>query len=85
MGGRAAVRGISVLRGAGAEHYRPAGRERQQGGRRPNPAPRQVPGWRRVFAHTCDIFFARGIANAETREMSSLSVEEVRWARWAAR
>lgn len=36
----------------------------------------QVKGWRRVFAHTCDIFFARGIARPETLEMSSLSVEE---------
>ncbi|KAL4443866.1 hypothetical protein ABPG75_011603 [Micractinium tetrahymenae] len=33
-------------------------------------------GWRRVFAHQCDIFFARGIARPETREVSSLSVEE---------
>ncbi|PSC69323.1 hypothetical protein C2E20_7169 [Micractinium conductrix] len=33
-------------------------------------------GWRRVFAHQCDIFFARGIAHPETREVSSLSVEE---------
>lgn len=29
-----------------------------------------------MFAHTCDIFLARGIANLETLEMSSLSVEE---------
>lgn len=33
-------------------------------------------GWRRVFAHQCEIFFARGIARPETREVSSLSVEE---------
>jgi len=32
-------------------------------------------GWRRVFAHVAPIFFERGIANAATREMSSLSVE----------
>ena len=32
-------------------------------------------GWRRVFAHVAPIFFERGIANVETREMSSLSVE----------
>lgn len=31
---------------------------------------------RRVFAHTCEIFFARGIARPETGEVSSLSVEE---------
>lgn len=35
-----------------------------------------VGGYRRVFAHACDIFFERGIANPETREISSLSVEE---------
>jgi hypothetical protein len=29
-----------------------------------------------VFAHTCDIFFERGIARLETLEVSSLSVEE---------
>lgn len=33
-------------------------------------------GWRRVFAHQCDIFYARGIARPETKEVSSLSVEE---------
>lgn len=31
--------------------------------------------FRRVFAHPADIFFQRGIANFETGEMSSLSVE----------
>mmetsp|Transcript_34825 Transcript_34825/g.48290 ORF Transcript_34825/g.48290 Transcript_34825/m.48290 type:complete len:255 (-) Transcript_34825:108-872(-) len=35
----------------------------------------RVRGWRRVFAHCAPIFFERGIANFETREMSSLSVE----------
>ena len=34
-------------------------------------------GWRRVFAHQCTIFHERGIARPETREVSSLSVEEV--------
>ncbi|EFN60065.1 hypothetical protein CHLNCDRAFT_18676 [Chlorella variabilis] len=33
-------------------------------------------GWRRVFTHQCDIFYARGIARPETGEVSSLSVEE---------
>ncbi|PIA44291.1 hypothetical protein AQUCO_01700118v1 [Aquilegia coerulea] len=32
-------------------------------------------GFRRVFAHSAPIFFERGIANAETGEISSLSVE----------
>ncbi|KAL5713183.1 hypothetical protein ACHQM5_015285 [Ranunculus cassubicifolius] len=32
-------------------------------------------GFRRVFAHAAPIFFERGIANAETGEISSLSVE----------
>ncbi|KAI8472730.1 MAG: hypothetical protein J3K34DRAFT_412916 [Monoraphidium minutum] len=32
-------------------------------------------GWRRVFAHTADVFFARGIARPETGEISSLSCE----------
>lgn len=32
-------------------------------------------GFRRVFAHTAPIFFERGIANPETKEISSLSVE----------
>ncbi|KAF9622701.1 hypothetical protein IFM89_032881 [Coptis chinensis] len=32
-------------------------------------------GFRRVFAHAAPIFFQRGIANAETQEISSLSVE----------
>ena len=31
--------------------------------------------YRRVFAHPADIFFQRGIANFETKEMSSLSAE----------
>lgn len=32
-------------------------------------------GYRRVFAHTADIFYARGIANVDTGEVSSLSCE----------
>ncbi|KAH7842637.1 hypothetical protein Vadar_007591 [Vaccinium darrowii] len=32
-------------------------------------------GFRRVFAHAAPIFFERGIANPETKEISSLSVE----------
>ncbi|GFZ13969.1 hypothetical protein Acr_24g0001590 [Actinidia rufa] len=32
-------------------------------------------GFRRVFAHVAPIFFERGIANPETKEISSLSVE----------
>jgi len=36
----------------------------------------RVNGFRRVFGHACDIFFERGIAKPETREISSLSVEE---------
>ncbi|XP_078158683.1 uncharacterized protein LOC144554229 isoform X2 [Carex rostrata] len=35
----------------------------------------QLYGFRRVFAHVAPIFFERGIANAETGEISSLSVE----------
>jgi len=34
-----------------------------------------VKGWRRVFAHTADIFFVRGIAKVETGEIASLSCE----------
>jgi hypothetical protein len=34
-----------------------------------------LPNYRRVFAHPADIFFQRGIANLETLEMASLSVE----------
>eukprot|EP00877_Chromochloris_zofingiensis_P014569 jgi/Chrzof1/9366/Cz04g00060.t1 len=37
--------------------------------------PGRVVGFRRVFAHTADIFWARGIAKADTKEMSSLSCE----------
>ena len=37
--------------------------------------PGRVHGWRRVFAHTADIFFTRGIAKPETGEISSLSCE----------
>ncbi len=37
--------------------------------------PGRVKGWRRVFAHTADIFFKRGIARPETGEISSLSCE----------
>ena len=36
----------------------------------------QVRGYRRIFAHTASIFFIRGIAKPETREISSLSCEE---------
>ncbi|CAI7833017.1 unnamed protein product, partial [Closterium sp. NIES-53] len=32
-------------------------------------------GFRRVFCHAAPVFFIRGIANSETREYSSLSVE----------
>ncbi|KAI5071452.1 hypothetical protein GOP47_0013703 [Adiantum capillus-veneris] len=32
-------------------------------------------GFRRIFGHTAPIFFERGIANLETKEISSLSVE----------
>eukprot|EP00898_Chlorokybus_atmophyticus_P001136 jgi/Chlat1/2022/Chrsp158S02302 len=35
----------------------------------------RLQGFRRVFAHVAPIFFERGIANKETKEMSSLSVE----------
>jgi hypothetical protein len=35
----------------------------------------KVKGWRRVFAHSCQVFFDRGIARPETKEISSLSVE----------
>lgn len=35
----------------------------------------KVNGWRRVFAHSCQVFFDRGIARPETKEISSLSVE----------
>ena len=37
----------------------------------------RVPNYRRVFGHPTSIFFQRGIANAETKEMSSLSAEPV--------
>ena len=33
--------------------------------------------YRRVFAHTADVFFERGIARPETREVASLSIERV--------
>jgi hypothetical protein len=36
----------------------------------------RVPNHRRVFSHPASIFFQRKIANLETLEMSSLSVEE---------
>lgn len=36
----------------------------------------RVKGWRRVFAHCAPIFFERGIARLDTREMSSLSTEK---------
>ena len=35
----------------------------------------QIQGYRRVFAHTAAVFFQRGIARPETREISSLSCE----------
>lgn len=35
----------------------------------------QLRGYRRVFAHCADIFYARGIAKPDTGEVSSLSVE----------
>ncbi|KAG2491756.1 hypothetical protein HYH03_009917 [Edaphochlamys debaryana] len=37
--------------------------------------PGRVHGWRRVFAHTADVFYKRGIARPETGEVSSLSLE----------
>ncbi|KAG2452732.1 hypothetical protein HYH02_002962 [Chlamydomonas schloesseri] len=38
----------------------------------------QLHGWRRVFAHTADVFFARGIARPDTGEVASLSVERIK-------
>lgn len=38
--------------------------------------PGRLRGYRRVFAHTADIFFVRGIARPETGEISSLSCEQ---------
>lgn len=35
----------------------------------------RVPNYRRVFGHPASIFFQRGIANLETKEMSSLTAE----------
>lgn len=35
----------------------------------------RLSGFRRVFGHTAPVFFERGIANVETKEISSLSVE----------
>ena len=35
----------------------------------------RVPNYRRVFGHPASIFFERGIANLETKEISSLSAE----------
>ena len=35
----------------------------------------RIDGWRRVFAHPAAIFFERGIALAETKEVASLSAE----------
>lgn len=37
--------------------------------------PGKVKNYRRVFAHTADIFYKRGIANLATREVASLSCE----------
>ena len=37
----------------------------------------RVPNYRRVFGHPASIFFSRGIANMETKEISSLSAEYV--------
>ncbi|KAJ9154540.1 hypothetical protein P3X46_027860 [Hevea brasiliensis] len=36
-------------------------------------------GFRRVFAHVAPVFFERGIAKPETKEISSLSVEPCEW------
>jgi hypothetical protein len=36
---------------------------------------KRVDGWRRLFVHAAAVFFDRGIANLETKEFSSLSVE----------
>ena len=38
----------------------------------------RVPNYRRVFGHPASIFFSRGIANMETKEISSLSAEYVK-------
>eukprot|EP01063_Lacrimia_lanifica_P005415 TRINITY_DN13181_c0_g1_i1.p1 TRINITY_DN13181_c0_g1~~TRINITY_DN13181_c0_g1_i1.p1 ORF type:complete len:228 (+),score=69.63 TRINITY_DN13181_c0_g1_i1:679-1362(+) len=35
----------------------------------------KIEGYRRVFAHAANVFFERGIARMDTREISSLSVE----------
>ncbi|EPS58264.1 hypothetical protein M569_16552, partial [Genlisea aurea] len=35
----------------------------------------KLSGFRRVFAHVAPVFFERGIAKPETKEISSLSVE----------
>jgi hypothetical protein len=37
----------------------------------------RIPSYRRVFGHATSLFFKRGIANRETKEMSSLSAEYV--------
>ena len=37
--------------------------------------PGRLRGWRRIFTHTADIFFKRGIARPDTREIASLSCE----------
>lgn len=34
-----------------------------------------LPGYRRIFIHTAAIFFERGIANLDTKEIASLCVE----------
>uniref|UniRef100_A0A7S0RCX3 Gamma-glutamylcyclotransferase n=1 Tax=Pyramimonas obovata TaxID=1411642 RepID=A0A7S0RCX3_9CHLO len=44
----------------------------------------RVRGWRRVFAHCAPIFFERGIARLDTREMSSLSTEKCEGASFIA-
>ncbi|CAB9530647.1 expressed unknown protein [Seminavis robusta] len=37
----------------------------------------RIPNYRRVFGHATSIFFKRGIANQDTKEMGSLSAEHV--------
>mmetsp|Transcript_15111 Transcript_15111/g.25579 ORF Transcript_15111/g.25579 Transcript_15111/m.25579 type:complete len:275 (+) Transcript_15111:509-1333(+) len=44
----------------------------------------RVRGWRRVFAHCAPVFFERGIARLDTREMSSLSTEQCEGASFIA-
>ena len=39
--------------------------------------PARLRGWRRVFRHAAPVFFERGVARPETKEVSSLSCEPV--------